>query len=146
MHKTYLHNIDMAEHKDHIKDILDMLMCDIKDKNHDLYKHVKGELYEMAYGKKISEEMAKKWVENMKKVGMYWTLSETTNAMYDLGYDHDKIDFFVVANMMKNDYENLTKDDDTLALKLAHDWLDDEDAQDDKLYEYWKYIIKKDYD
>ena len=146
MHKIYIKQLDLSEHEEEVKEILDMLLCDTREKNMGLYKHIEGEMYEMVYGKKISEEMAKKWVEHMKDVGMYWNLNETTNAMHDLGYNHDKIDFFVVANMMKNDYEDLTKDNDALALKLANDWLNDEDAKDHKLYEYWKYIIKKDYD
>lgn len=143
MHKMYLKNIDFAHHKEKISDIIDMLMCDAKENNHELYEHIEGELYEMAYGKKISEEMAKKRVNNMKPIGRYWTIEETTNAMHDLGYNHEAIDFFVVSNMIKNDYEYLTKEDDTLALKMAHDWLKDEDARDCKLYEYWKHIIKK---
>ena len=63
--------------------------------------------------------------------------------MNELGYMHDYIDFFVVANMMKNDYKDLTEEDDVLALKLAHDWLNDVDAKECKLYQYWKHIIKR---
>lgn len=144
MHKVYVEKIDFAMHKDKIKELIDMLMCDAKTKNHHLYEHIEGEMYEMAYGKKINEEMAKKWVDNMKPVGRYWTMEETTKTMVDLGYNHDKIDFFVVANMMKNDYSDLTTEDDTLALKMAHDWLNDKDAKDCKLYQYWKHVIKKD--
>ena len=98
----------------------------------------------MAYGKKISEEMADKWVKEMQPVGLHWTMEETTNAMSSLGYNFDKVDYFVVANMMYNDYYDLVKDDETLALKLAKDWLDDVDAKKDKLYCYWKHIVKKD--
>ena len=144
MHKMYLKNIDFAHYKEKISDIIDMLMCDAKKNDHELYEHIEGEMYEMVYGKKISEEMAKEWVDNMEPIGRYWTMDETTGAMGSLGYNHDKIDFFVVANMMKNDYADVTKDDDTLALKLAHDWLSDKDARDCKLYQYWKHVIKKD--
>ena len=143
MHKVYIDKIDFAMHKGKIEELIDMLMCDAKDNNYGLYEHIEGELYEMAYGKKISEEMAKKWVVNMNPVGRYWTMEETTNAMHDLGYNHNDVDFFVVANMMKNDYSDLTAEDDALALKMAHDWLNDEDARDCKLYQYWKYVIKK---
>lgn len=143
MHKVYIEKIDFAMHKDKIKELIDMLMCDTKTKNYGLYEHIEGEMYEMAYGKKISEEMAKKWVDNMKPVGRYWTMEQTTKAMTDLGYNHDKIDFFVVANMMKNDYADLTAEDDALALKMAHNWLNDKDARDCKLYQYWKHVIKK---
>lgn len=144
MHKMYLKKIDFSHHKDKIYDIIDMLMSDAREDNHELYEYIEGELYEMVYGKKISEEIAKEWVEDMKPVGRYWTMEDTTKAIGNLGYSHDKIDFFVVANMMKNDYADLTKDDDMLALKLAHDWLNDKDAKDYKLYNYWKYVVKKD--
>lgn len=36
------------------------------------------------------------------------------------------------------------KDDEELALKMAYYWLDDADSVNDKLYEYWKYIAKRD--
>ena len=144
MHKMYLNEIDISNHREKIRDIIDMLMCDEKDRNHKLYKHIEEEMYEMAYGKKISEDIAKIWVDNMKPIGRYWNMQQTTDAMNNLGYNHDKIDFFVVANMMRNDYNDLTQSDDVLALKLAHDWLDDEDAKDCKLYENWKHVIKKD--
>lgn len=144
MHKIYLDKIDYTEYKDKIREILDMLICDTKNNNHDLYKHIESELYEMAYGKKISEEMAHKWVESMQPLGKYWSIGDTTKVMNELGYNHDNVDFYVVANMMKNDYNDLTEEDDTLALKMAHDWLNDDDAKDCKLYQYWKYVIKRD--
>ena len=46
--------------------------------------------------------------------------------------------------MTYNDYYNIVKDDEELALKFAYDWIKDEDAKDNKLYEYWKHVIKKD--
>lgn len=144
MHKIYLEKIDFSTEEEKLKEILEMLICDTKSNNYGLYEHIESELYEMAYGKRINEEMAKKWVKNMKPVGEYWTLEETTNAMYDLGYNDERIDYYVVSNMMKNDYKDLTEENDELALKLAHDWLNDKDAKDCKLYQYWKHIIKKD--
>lgn len=124
-------------------DMLSEIIYSTKDSHPEIYKKYKLELYEMAYGKKLNEEMAEKWVKEMKPVGLHWTMEETTNAMQSLGYNFDTIDFFVVANMMYNDYYNLVKDDETLALKLAQDWLNDEDAKENKLYCYWKHIIKK---
>lgn len=143
MHKNHLKNINFEHYRDKIEDIIDMLMCEVKDKEEKLYNHIEMELYEMAYGKKISEEMANEWVHRMKPMGKHWDMEETTNAMYSLGYSLDQIDFFVVANMMYNDYYNLVKEEETLALKMAEDWLKDTDAKDDKLYNYWKYIVKK---
>ena len=123
-------------------DMLSDIIYSTKESHPDLYKKYKLELYEMAYGKKINEEMADKWVKDMKPIGKHWTMEETTNAMQSLGYNFDKVDFYVVANMMYNDYYDLVKEDEELALKLARDWLDDEDAKKDKLYCYWKHIIE----
>ena len=122
--------------------MLDEIIHETKENHPEMYKKYKQELYEMAYGKKINKEMAEDWVKSMKPVGEYWTMEDTTNAMNSLGYSFDSVDFFVVANMMYNDYNDLTKEDEALALKLAKDWLEDVDAKDSKLYCYWKYVIK----
>ena len=132
-----------VEDMEKLGDMLSEIIYDTKESHPDIYKKYKMELYEMAYGKKISEEMAEKWVKDMKPVGLHWTMEETTNAMQSLGYTFDKVDFYVVANMMYNDYFDIVKDDEELALKLAKDWLDDVDAKKDKLYCYWKHIIEK---
>lgn len=124
-------------------DMLAEIIEQTKESHHELYEKYKMELYEMAFGKKISEDMAEKWVQSMRPMGEYWTMQDTTNAMHSMGYNLDEIDFYVVANMMKNDYRDIIAENDEMALKLAYDWLDDEDAKASKLYNYWKYVIKK---
>lgn len=143
MHKMYLKEISFDHHKGHLTDVIDMLVCHAKDTDKELYDHVESLLYEMAYGKKISKEMAEEWVKNMKPKGQHWTHEETTQAMHELGYSLEPVEYYVVANMMYNDYYNLVKENEPLALELAEDWLDDEDSKDCKLYEYWKHVIKK---
>lgn len=145
MIKTYINKIvqnGKQEDMEELGDIFSDVMYELKEYNEEDYKEYKSELYEMAFGKKISQEMADKWVKEMQPIGIHWTIEETTNAMQSLGYNFDSVDFFVVANMMYNDYYDLIKNDETLALKLAKDWLDDKDAKEDKLYCYWKHIIK----
>ena len=131
-----------TEDMEKLGDMLSEIIYTMKEPHHELYEKYKIELYEMAYGKKINEEMADKWVKEMKPAGLHWTIEETTNVMQSLGYKFDKIDFYVVANMMYNDYFDLVKDNEELALKMAKDWLDDEDAKENKLYCYWKHIAK----
>ena len=143
MHKVYMKDIDFAKHKESLTDIIDMLMCEVRETEPELYKHIECTLYEDAYGKKISEEMAHEWVRSMQPVGMHWKHEETMEAMRNLGYNLNPTEFFVVANMMYNDYFNLVREDEMLALKLAKDWLEDTDAKEHKLYEYWKHIIKR---
>ena len=146
MIKNYIEKI--SESRDVSKmnelgDMLEELIYNLKDSHHELYEKYKMELYELAYGKVVSEDMAKKWVKDMQPAGQHWTMEETTTAMQSLGYNANPVDFYVVANMMYNDYYNLVKEDEELALKLAYDWLHDEDAKEDKLYCYWKHIVKK---
>ena len=124
-------------------DMLEETIYDIKEYDEDKYYDYKMKLYEMAYGKKLNEEMAEEWVKSMQPVGLHWTMEDTTEAIRKLGYNFDNIDFFVVANMMYNDYNDLVKDNEELALKLAYDWLIDEDTKENKLYCYWKYIARK---
>lgn len=144
MHKVYLEKMDFNAHKSKTIDIIDMLMCEIKEIQPKLYKHIECEIYEMVYGKKISEEMAYNWVNSMTPKREHWTVEETTNAMQQMGYNHNPIEFYVVANMQYNDMYDIVKDDETLAIKMANSWLADTDAKDCKLYEYWKYVIKRD--
>ena len=143
MIRKYIEKIGENQRKEDMEELGDMLseiIYEMKDSHPEEYHEYKMELYEMAYGMVLNEEMAEKWVKDMKPVGMHWTMEETTNAMTSLGYGFNKIDFFVVANMMYNDYYDLVKEDETLALKMAGDWLNDVDAKENKLYNYWKYI------
>ena len=144
--KKLLEHIDYnkPENKSKMDELFIELLDDAMEYDKEMYDYAKCELYELAYGKKLHEEMAEEWVKSMQPKGEHWNIGATTEAMQSLGYNLDKVDFYVVANMMYNDYYDLVKDDETLALKLANDWLDDEDAVKDKLYEYWKHIIKRD--
>lgn len=144
MYKTYIKDIDFTKHKEKICDLVDMLMCEIKEQEPKLYKHIECELYEIAYGKVINKEMADNWVKSMQPAGLHWTMEETTNAMKSLNFNCDTIEFYVVANMLYNDYYNILKDDEEMILKLAYSWLKDTDAKEHKLYNYWKNIIKRD--
>ena len=146
MIKEYIDKISSTKDNRKMEELSKMLVdliYDLKESHHDEYEEYKEELYELAYGKKISEDMAIEWVNDMRPIGEYWSMEDTTNAMQSMGYSFNPIDFYVVANMMMNDYNDLTKEDEELALRLAYDWLNDVDAKDDKLYCYWKHIVKK---
>lgn len=143
MIRKYIEKIGENKNPEDMQELGDMLaevIYEMKEAHPEEYHEYKTELYEMAYGEVIDKEMAEKWVKSMKPVGLHWTMEETKNAVASMGYGFNDIDFFVVANMMYNDYYDLVKEDEGLALKMAHDWLNDEDAKENKLYHYWKYI------
>lgn len=147
MIKKYIDKIvsnNKQEDMDKLSEMLVEIIYKMKEPHHEKYEYYKSQLYEMAEGKIVSEEMAHEWVEEMKPIGEHWTMEQTTNAMNSLGYKDRDIDFYVVANMIYNDYYELVKDNEELALKMAHSWINDEDAKEDKLYCYYKHIIKRD--
>lgn len=132
-----------AEDMEKLSDMLDEAILKLEIHDKECYEKYLIKLKELAYGKILDEETARKWVTNMQPVGQHWTLEEATSAMQNMNYNLDKLQFYVVANMIYNDYYNIVKDNEELALKLTKDWLDDTDAKENKLYEYWKYVIKR---
>lgn len=146
MHKMYVRSIiekSSKEDMEKLEEMFDKAVDHLKECDHELYKDMEMELYEIVNGKKISLEMAEKWVQNMIPAHQHFTIEETTNAMRQYGYNCDQVDFYVVANMIFNDFYDVVKDNDELTYRLAYDWLNDKDAVDDKLYCYWKYIVSK---
>lgn len=141
---AYIVDNGKQEDMEQLSSMLDEIICKTKEHHRDMYDHYKMRLYELAYGHVVNSEIGEEWVREMKPIGKHWTIDETNAAMSSLGYKFDKNSFYIVANMMYNDYYNIVKDDDTLALKMAHDWLSDEDAKEDKLYCYWKHVVKRD--
>lgn len=144
--KSYISKIvenGKQEDMQKLSDILSEVICKMKEYHHDLYKHYEMCLYEMAYNGKFDEETAVEWVSSMTPIGQKWDIEETTNAMKTLNYNFDNIDYYIVSNMMYNDNYDLVKDDEKLALKLAKNWLEDSDVKEKKLFNYYKYIVKK---
>ena len=144
MHKSITKKMRERKSTDDLNtlaDIVDMSLDKFKEEDADFYDYLETLLYETMYGKVISEEMAHDWVLNMKPRGEHWNIEETAQAMRQLGYNLNKIDFYVVANMMYNDYYNLIENDETLALKMAKEWLTDIDVKENKLYNYKKYVV-----
>lgn len=144
MHKTTITNIiqsnDMTKLKDLAYETIDILNC-LEDLSEEDYAQHELNIYEILNGKKISEEIAVDWVENMKPYGTKWTLEETTRELRNKNWNLEPIDFFVVANMMFNDYNDIVLDNVDLALELAKDWLKDSDVKENKLYNYYKYVV-----
>lgn len=143
--KEYVNKISISRNSEDMQklsDILEETMYDLKEYDEDKFYDYKMQIYEIANGKTLTMDMAEDWVKSMQPAGLHWTIDETTGAMQKLGYNCDKVEFFVTANMMYNDYYDLVKDDEVMALKLAYDWLKDSDAKEGKLYLYWKFVAK----
>ena len=67
-----------------LNDMLDNLICDLKEQKPKLYKEYKKELYELAYGNVILEDKAIEIVKNMKPNGEHYSLEYAKDIKADV--------------------------------------------------------------
>lgn len=132
-------NEDMQELSYMLQDVLQ----DLKKYDENCYKKYKMKLYELAYGKVLTEKMAEKIVMNMKPDMQHWSMEETTAVKNQYGLNSIRdIDFYVVMNMAYNDYKEVLGDNVEMYVKYTKAFIMDEDAKDGKVYTYFMTIPK----
>ena len=125
---------DMEELSDILEDTMEVL----KKYDENCYKKYEMKLYKMAYGNTFNREMAEKIVNKMRPYGMRWSLEETKRLQEQYGLNNIKsTDFFVVINSAYNDYRDLFNDDIEMYIKFTIDFIQDEDAKDGKVFNYF---------
>lgn len=137
--------IDKGNVKDMYKlnEMLNELICDLKEQNPRLYREYKKELMGIAYDYKFDYNMAKEIVDNMQPLGEYWDIETTNKAKKDYNLDVDDYDFYIVINSLINDYNKvISKDDAETYIKMANAFINDEDAIKDKIWVYFTNIAK----
>lgn len=102
---------------------------------------------------KLNREQAEKWVREMKtpddKPLQPVAMSEIQRIApnYGIEGEHKLVEFWLVTNMMKSDYQDMGAKYAGNAVDfyagLAKDWLHDKDAVPNKLKMYKKYIAQK---
>lgn len=137
------------EDMEYLSDLLSEIIYKMKEAHHDMYKHYKMCLYEMAYGKVLTKEMAEEIIANMQPYHMRWSLEETEEVRKSYGLNDIKdIDFWVVMNSKYNDnkdtVEHFTQNDAEKQLemyvRLAKDFINDKDAKKGKVFLYFTEI------
>lgn len=139
----HLENIDFAKHREQTMDVMEMLICSVKKHDPELYHHIKSEMYEMEHGKNITPELAEKWVQSMEPHGQKYTMQEVINIFRNHGINLDTTAGYVVMNMMINDFADIVEDNLEHTIAMTKDWLEDIDSAPNKLYNYYKYVVKK---
>lgn len=137
-----------VEHMHNLSDILEDTLEIIKQYDEECYKKYEMELYEMAYGKKLTDKIKTEWVQNLQPSAK-WNIEEIEEIYSRYGIEMPLYSFFVIMNMMYSDMEKILgtgNDNDSLIryIQTSHNWYYDEDAtntQESKLYNYWKYIV-----
>ena len=129
---------DMKELSDMLEDTIE----DVQQCHPEKFEEYQMQLYEMAYGCVLNEEMAKKIVHNMQPYGEKWTIEEATNIQRQRGLNYREPDFYTVINSGYNDYNDLFEEDIEKYVKFANDFINDMDAKPDKVYLYYTIIPK----
>ena len=127
---------DMNELSDMLEDTIEMLEEYYPDK----YKEYQVKLYEMAYGCVLNEEMAKEIVSKMQPYGEKWNIEKTSEIQRQYGLNFRDPDFYVVINSAYNDYNDLFGDDTEKYVRFTNDFINDQDAKQDKVYLYYTII------
>lgn len=127
---------DMQE----LSDILEDTIEHIQECYPEKYKEYEKRLYEMAYGCVLNEEMAQEIVAKMRPYGEKWTIEETSNIQRQYGLNFRDTDFYVVINSAYNDYNDIFRDDIEMYVRFTNDFINDEDAKQDKVYIYYTTI------
>ena len=100
---------------------------------------------------KFTREDADEWTEKMKNAdgstGRHWNFEQTEQVRRQHGYDCDPAEFYAAINMMYSDYYKIGKEFNLNSVDfyaaMAHAFLDDEDAGQDKLAKYYECIVEK---
>ena len=110
----------------------------IKDHCHELFNDMKDD-------SKFGE-----WVDRMKNAdgttGPHWSWNDAAAIKQKYGIPCDDRDFYVALNMMYSDYCAAVKQAGAATVELyarmAEAFLNDKDAQPDKLERYYRYIAQ----
>lgn len=127
-----------------LNEMLDELICDLKEQKPKLYKEYKKQLYELAYGNVILEDKAVEIVKNMKPFGEHYNMQDAKEIREDYSIKHSVSDVYLVVNSLYNDYHDLLEDNDEIYAKMTKLWLNDSDSVEDKVYLYFCNIPKED--
>lgn len=147
MHKMYLKSIIEKGSKEDMEKLGEMFNKSIdhlKECDPELYNKMEIKLYTLVNGKTFNEEMARDIINDMRPYGMKWSLEESKQVQSQYGLTNiNDMDFWVVINSAYNDYKNIFDDNIEMYAMFTKDFIMDEDASKDKVWNYFCEIVKK---
>lgn len=131
------------EDMEELSELLEDTMEIIKDYDNECYKEMEMKLYKMAYGNHLNKTMAEEIVNKMRPYGKRWSIEETRQMQEQRGISNvSDVDFFIVINSAYNDYQNLFGDNIEDYVRFTMDFIQDEDAKQDKVFLYYTEIVE----
>ena len=150
--KEYLEKIiEKGDRKDmeELSEILDKAIYKVKDCDPEWYDKKCMKLYTMAYGKVLTDDMKKKWVQELKPMAK-WTYEEIENVVKKYNINIPVCSAYIIMNMMYSDFKNVLgsgEDEESIQkyIEAMQNWYYDEDAknsEENKLFEYYFNVVK----
>lgn len=137
-------------------EIIKRLADAIYDCDCGIYEKLYKDLYEECFGHKLTSDTINEWVKSMavtdgssRESGQKWNIDSTTEYGNKVNIDWSKCskyEFYAVMNMMYSDNYSVAKsfnlqDDPMYYARQAKAFLCDADAQDNKLFNYYFYVV-----
>lgn len=126
--------------EDEIWTISEDMLNKLSRKDPTLYSSYIDQLEQLAY--RIPKEEAERIVRAMRPKGQYWTYTQIVDLVKPKGVTGDWTNWYLVMNMMYNDYCNTAKmyglqNDVDFFYHLAKDFIEDPDAKPMKVEKYF---------
>ena len=99
----------------------------------------------------FSQMTAEKWARSMENddgtTGPHWSIEQVKQVMAQKGVNCDPWEFYAALNAIYSDYGKVLKkhgvgDKLDIYIDMAKAFIDDKDAQPDKLARYYQYVVK----
>lgn len=100
----------------------------------------------------LSMDDARRWAEKMKNAdgssGPHWTIAQTEQVKRENGMRCNAAEFFAVMNEIYSDFCvaldecGISELNTACYAKLAHAWINDQDAEEGKAKRYFEFIVK----
>lgn len=99
----------------------------------------------------LSRETAMEWAQNMENAdgtrGPHWSMEQTEEYRAKRGIDSDPLKWWLAMNMIYSDYckvaDRVNANNLDFYVYMAKAFLDDKDAEPDKLARYYEAVVKK---
>ncbi len=140
---------DLKEMRE-LSDILIKVANMVYDYDEKEGKKIEMQIYEMAHGKKLTDNMKRQWVEQMRPSAK-WSEQEIKDVVDNYGIDIPYLSVYVIMNKFYSDTRKAFEESDgdeekslRRYIEATKGWYYDSDAtntEEAKLYCYWKYIV-----
>lgn len=131
------------ETMEHLTHKVDHFVEEVREKHPEMVEHFLIKV-DLLLNPHFSKESSKYAVSKLKNkdgtTGEHWNKETTDRVLEAKGYDFNYCDWYYVLNMIYSDYYKSGRSDDTY-IELAYDFLEDQDAPEDKAKRYYRAML-----